>query len=68
MRNVRRYVNRFGPGMVIYWFGFIEDLDTHPDVLLMEDMPKLEDIVQLEALPIPIIQLTSEFETCVKFT
>ena len=34
----------------------------------MEDMPKLEDIVQLEALPIPIIELTSEFETCVKFT
>ncbi|EFJ44775.1 hypothetical protein VOLCADRAFT_46728, partial [Volvox carteri f. nagariensis] len=33
------YVNRYGPGMVIYWFGFVEDLNTDPHVLLCDDFP-----------------------------
>mmetsp|Transcript_449 Transcript_449/g.801 ORF Transcript_449/g.801 Transcript_449/m.801 type:complete len:289 (-) Transcript_449:393-1259(-) len=41
------YVNRYGPGMVIYWFGFIQELNNHPDVLLVDDFPPMEDIVQL---------------------
>ena len=30
-----RYVNRFGPGLVIYWHGFIADLDKANAVLLL---------------------------------
>jgi hypothetical protein len=32
---------RYGPGMVIYWFGFIEELDCHRDegILLYDNLP-----------------------------
>eukprot|EP00696_Hemimastix_kukwesjijk_P000849 gnl/Hemi2/11110_TR3826_c0_g1_i1.p1 gnl/Hemi2/11110_TR3826_c0_g1~~gnl/Hemi2/11110_TR3826_c0_g1_i1.p1 ORF type:complete len:259 (-),score=68.49 gnl/Hemi2/11110_TR3826_c0_g1_i1:136-912(-) len=34
------YVNRYGPGMVIYWFDFVESLQSEePDVLLCRDFP-----------------------------
>ena len=36
------YWNRFGPGLVIYWFGFIDELDTHRDkgIMLMDHFPE----------------------------
>ena len=47
-----KYVNRFGPGAVIYWFGFVEDLaDMDPDILLLERFPSPEEILQLRRLP-----------------
>ncbi|KAK3608617.1 hypothetical protein CHS0354_042615 [Potamilus streckersoni] len=41
------YWNRFGPGMVIYWFGFIEELDVNRDkgIILHDDFP--ENIVRM---------------------
>ncbi|XP_020632718.1 uncharacterized protein C15orf41 homolog isoform X2 [Orbicella faveolata] len=44
------YWNRFGPGMVIYWFGFIDELDCNRErgIILKEDFPT--DIVTLESL------------------
>lgn len=35
------YWNRFGPGMVIYWFGFIDDLNTkkHQGILVSDGFP-----------------------------
>ena len=42
-----RYVNRYGPGMVIYWFGYLSDLNNHPDVLLTDKFPAEEDIIRL---------------------
>eukprot|EP00462_Mataza_sp_D1_P012447 CAMPEP_0175155530 /NCGR_PEP_ID=MMETSP0087-20121206/21035_1 /TAXON_ID=136419 /ORGANISM="Unknown Unknown, Strain D1" /LENGTH=233 /DNA_ID=CAMNT_0016442713 /DNA_START=117 /DNA_END=815 /DNA_ORIENTATION=- len=35
------YVNRFGPGLVIYWFGCVEGLNTNSTsgVLALEDFP-----------------------------
>ena len=38
---------RFGPGLVIYWFGFVEELDTNRDkgIILMDHFP--EKIVQI---------------------
>lgn len=48
-----KYVNRFGPGAVIYWFGFVEDLaDTDADILLLERFPLANQILQLHRLPV----------------
>jgi hypothetical protein len=44
------YVNRFGPGMVIYWHGIIDELDTDPNVLLVDAFPDSKDIVKLKMI------------------
>lgn len=43
------YWNRFGPGMVIYWFGFVDDLNTkkHQGILVCDNLP-LKNISPLE--------------------
>lgn len=33
--------------MVIYWFGFVEDLNTDPHVLLCEDFPDTMSIIKI---------------------
>lgn len=42
------YWNRFGPGMVIYWFGFIDELDVNQDkgIILRDHFP--ESIVKMD--------------------
>ncbi len=47
------YVNRYGPGLVIYWLGFVDELNTHPQVMLMDSFPAAGDIRTLPALPLP---------------
>lgn len=44
------YWNRFGPGMVIYWFGFIEELDTDREkgIILSDKFP--ENIVRMNPI------------------
>jgi hypothetical protein len=35
------YVNRYGPGAVLYWHGFVEELNSDPTILLLERVPAL---------------------------
>ncbi|KAK8724950.1 hypothetical protein OTU49_011000 [Cherax quadricarinatus] len=46
------YWNRFGPGLVIYWFGFIEELDEYRDkgIMLRDSFPS--NIVFMDPLSI----------------
>jgi hypothetical protein len=46
------YVNRFGPGMVIYWLGVIDELaeESVGDVMLVDDFPREEDITKLKLM------------------
>ena len=42
------YWNRFGPGMVIYWFGFIEELKhntRHSGILVADSFPSKDQII-----------------------
>lgn len=47
------YWNRYGPGLVIYWFGFIDELDSNRDkgILVCDHFP--EDIVYCDPLKEP---------------
>ena len=47
--QILAYVNRFGPGLVIYWFGFdaARVRDTYPDVCVASEMPR--DVVSLSS-------------------
>ena len=48
----QKYVNRIGPGLVIYWFGLVEGLGAGDgDVLLLGDFPPPEAISVLKTLP-----------------
>lgn len=37
--QLQGYVNRYGPGMVIYWFGHVANLSTDSDVLITHEFP-----------------------------
>ena len=39
MAQLQGYVHRYGPGMVIYWFDFVDRLNVDPDILLCKDFP-----------------------------
>lgn len=48
--SIMSYVGRYGPGMVIYWFGAVEDgksrMGTDSNVLIVEEFPR-----EVEMLP-----------------
>lgn len=45
LKQLQGYLNRFGTGMVIYWFGFVKDLNSNPDILVCDRFP--DDFVVL---------------------
>jgi hypothetical protein len=46
------YVNRFGPGMVIYWFGYTDEVNDNPDILLMDHFLDTSEDYCLTVLPV----------------
>lgn len=50
IKQYSTYTNRFGPGAVVYWLGFIADLvSDSSDVLVTADFEPL-DIIQIQRL------------------
>ena len=48
LRQFRKYVNRFGPGLVIYWFGYCADLSGVDDsILIRTQFPTREEILSI---------------------
>jgi len=41
------YLNRFGPGLVIYWFGYVDDLAEEGDNILLSDSFPSNDRITL---------------------
>lgn len=45
LEQLQGYVNRFGPGMVVYWKGYAETIaspvHTPPDILVAEGLPRV---------------------------
>ena len=39
VKQFKQYVNRFGSGMVIYWFGYVEDIPFDESVLIADKFP-----------------------------
>ncbi|XP_017098344.1 CDAN1-interacting nuclease 1 [Drosophila bipectinata] len=60
-QQLQSYCNRFGPGIIIYWFGYHEDTPQLPEnnigITVLADFPAKEDLVFMqlsseEALPL----------------
>lgn len=49
-KQLRGYVNRFGPGLVIYWFGFVETLNSDEDILVADSFPKNVDVLRTKTV------------------
>ncbi|KAM4691045.1 CDAN1-interacting nuclease 1 [Rhinophrynus dorsalis] len=62
------YWNRFGPGLVIYWYGFIEELDCNRErgIILKDEFPK--DIVTLRGCMAQEEDHGSHTKDCVRET
>lgn len=39
VRQFKQYVNRFGPGMVIYWFGYLEGIPPEDGIAISDSFP-----------------------------
>lgn len=53
---VTSYACRYGSGVVIYWFGFVEELNSFQDqgILLMERFPDPSQITTLQTSLSPL--------------
>ncbi|KAH8411098.1 hypothetical protein KR222_002544, partial [Zaprionus bogoriensis] len=51
-QQLQSYCNRFGPGLIIYWFGYHEETPQLPDnnigITVLTDFPAREDLVFMQ--------------------
>ena len=49
------YVDRFGPGMVVYWLGVVDEIaeesELRGDVLVVDDFPDESEVTKLKLTP-----------------
>ena len=49
------YVDRFGPGMVVYWLGVVDEIaeesESRGDVLVVDDFPDESQVTKLKLTP-----------------
>ena len=49
------YVDRFGPGMVVYWLGVVDEIaeesESRGDVLVVDDFPDESEVTKLKLTP-----------------
>eukprot|EP00698_Gefionella_okellyi_P020278 TRINITY_DN6349_c0_g1_i1.p1 TRINITY_DN6349_c0_g1~~TRINITY_DN6349_c0_g1_i1.p1 ORF type:complete len:307 (-),score=65.23 TRINITY_DN6349_c0_g1_i1:92-1012(-) len=60
LEQMLRYFNRYGPGMVIYWFDFVEELNMQDEFILVNAFPRTADIVRLYTPPKPLHLMTAQ--------
>ena len=64
-RQLRMYANRFGSGLVIYWFGHEKDVAAgETDILAMDAFPSPDDVVQLSKDPFPDLAVHGPLGVC----
>ena len=55
LEQYQKYVNRCGPGMVVYWFGMIDELVGSDDnIILVSQLPASTAILKLPCLKLSI--------------
>ncbi len=52
-----KYTNRYGPGAVVYWFDYIDDLQQHDDLVLLHGLPGSDAITVLPQLPMSLVNI-----------
>eukprot|EP00884_Botryococcus_braunii_P014913 jgi/Botrbrau1/23422/Bobra.0051s0065.2 len=54
-QQYRKYIDRFGPGAVIYWFGYVLELQTEgpEDLLLLDSFPLPSEVLRLPSMACP---------------
>jgi len=48
-KQLRAYRNRYGPGMVIFWFGYLSELEREDGIFISEFFPDEIEVIQVKS-------------------